>query len=563
MKFRVTLVRVNLVLALAPLACVGEIAVGLPTPRESVTTAPVPPGSVGVDACNEATLARPRVWRLTNLQIQNTLRDGLGSKLPSMGRLPASNRLEGFANRADNLPIDGLLADLLFRISTELADDVVARNAELINCPQGLAGLSAGTCLKDFLDSFALKIWRRPLTDGELSAFSSLYSKTAAQGGSTEAGLRTLVQAFFMSPSFLFRSELGDTQQAGAVTRLTDYELASALSYTLWDTSPDALLMDLARQGKLHDKNILAQQAMRLLGSRERASASLHNFMEQRLYIENLPEKDKDPELFSLYSKEVAADLAEESRLYLDSVIFDPGADRSFKTLFTASHGFVNARTAPIYGIQNRSGDALTRTDLDRAQRRGILTLAGFMASHADPDGTALVDRGRYLREEILCATVPPPPDGNVAALDPKFATADMTGREKFVAHSADPQCNFCHALFDGLGFAMESYDAIGRFRSTDKGKPLDPSGTVPLPSDGTVLAFDNFVDLVDKLADTKDLYSCFSSQYLTYATGRRLGEVKECERQHVADEFERSGFKLDALILSVINTPNFSARRN
>ena len=144
-----------------------------------------------------------------------------------------------------------------------------------------------------------------------------------------------------------------------------------------------------------------------------------------------------------------------------------------------------------------------------------------------------------------------------------KFATADMTGREKFVHTRRVPVCASCHLLFDGLGFAMESYDAIGRFRTTDKGKPLDPSGSVPLPSDGTLLEFDNFVDLVDKLSKTKDLYSCFSSQYLTYATGRRLSEVKECERQLVADEFEKSGYKLDALILSVINTPSFMARKN
>ncbi len=185
------------------------------------------------------------------------------------------------------------------------------------------------------------------------------------------------------------------------------------------------------------------------------------------------------------------------------------------------------------------------------------------MAAHADPDGTALVDRGRYFREEILCASVPPPPEGAAAALDPMFATADMTGREKFALHSTEPACSACHFLFDGLGFAMESYDAIGRFRTTDKGKPLDPSGSVPLPSDGTVLEFKNFVDLVDKLSNTKDLYSCFSSQYLTYATGRKLSEVKECERQIVSDEFEKSGYKLDTLILSVINTPSFMARKN
>jgi hypothetical protein len=546
-------IRTTLVLFLAPFACYGAIS----------DRRPENPPQVTVGACSEATLAKPRVWRLTSLQMKNTLRDTLGSTPPTLDRLPASNRLEGFANRADNLPIDGLLADTYYKIGEELGDDVVRRVAEFVKCPQGMTGLGAGTCLEDFLGTLALKMWRRPLADGEVGAFSTLYTRTAGEGGAPEAGLRTVVQAFFLSPNFLFRSELGHTQEAGEVTYLTDYELASALSYTLWDTAPDAILMDLARQGKLQDKKVLAEQAMRLLASKDEASSSLYNFMQQWLHIENLLEKDKDPELFSLYSREVAADLAEESRLYLDSVIFDPGADRRFKTLFTGNHGFVNARTAPLYGIQNVSGNNLRRTELDKNERRGILTLASFMSSHADPDGTALVDRGRYFREEILCAPVPMPPDGVVVPLDPMFATAEMTGREKFIAHSQNQQCAFCHRLFDGLGFAMESYDAIGRFRTTDKGKPIDPSGTVPLPSDGRELAFDNFVDLVDKLSDTKDLYSCFSSQYLTYATGRLLGDVKECERQLVADEFERSGYMLDALISSVIDTPSFMARKN
>jgi hypothetical protein len=550
------------ILLLAPLACVGEIPAG-PDRGGDPSMTPVNPPAVTVGACGPDTLAKPRVWRLTNLQMKNTLRDALGAAPATLDRLPSLNRLDGFANRADNLPIDGLLADQYFKVGEELADDVLRRSPEFVKCPQGMAGLGAGTCLKDFLSSFGLKMWRRPLTDTEVASFTALYNKTAQEGGAPEAGLRTLVQAFFMSPNFLFRSELGQNQRAGDVTYLTDYELASALSYSLWDTAPDATLLDLARQGKLTDRKVLAEQAMRLLGTKEKASAALYNFMQQWLYIENLQEKDKDPELFSLYSKEVAADLAEESRLYLNSVIFDPGADRSFKTLFTGSYGFVNARTAPLYGIQNVNGTALTRTELNKNERRGILTLASFMASHADPDGTAVVDRGRYFREEILCSTVPPPPEGNVAALDPKFATADMTAREKFIAHSENPTCAACHKLFDGLGFAMEAYDAVGRFRLTDKGKMIDPTGSVPLPSDGTVLQFDNFVDLIDKLANTKDLYSCFSSQYLTYATGRKLSEVKECERQLVADQFEKSGYRLDALILSVINTPSFIARKN
>ncbi len=556
MKF----LRTILVLAIAPAACLGDIGDGTKGPP-SPEGPPTNPPPVAVGACSEATLARPRVWRLTNLQIKNTLRDALGAAPPTVDQLPDLNRLDGYANRADNLPIDGLLADQYFKISEELADDVARRAADFVKCPQGMAGLGTGTCMKDFLSSFALKLWRRPPTDAEVAALTALYGKTAQDGGDPAFGFKSVVQAIFMSPSFLYRSELGHTQNAGEVTYLTDYELASALSYTLWDTAPDAALLDLARQGKLRDKKVLTEQAMRLLGSADRASPSFYNFVQQWLYTEDLLEKDKDPEIFSVYNRDVAADLSEEAHLYLNSVVFDPGADRSFKSLFTNSYGFVSARTAPLYGV-TASGTKPTKTSFNPAERRGLLTLASFMAAHADPDGTALVDRGRYFREEILCAPVPPPPDGAAPPLDPKFATADMTGREKFTQHSENPQCGVCHQLFDGLGFAMESYDAIGRYRTTDKGKQLDPSGQVPLPS-GVTIKFDNFVDLVDQLSKTKDLYSCFSSQYLTYATGRKLSEVKECERELVSNEFERSGYKLDSLIMSVVNTPSFMARKN
>ena len=323
--------------------------------------------------------------------------------------------------------------------------------------------------------------------------------------------------------------------------------------------------MDLAQQGKLRDKKVLAEQAMRLLGTKDKASASLHNFMQQWLYIENLLEKDKDPELFSLYSKEVAADLAEESRLFLNSVIFDPGADRSFKTLFTGSYGFVNARTAPLYGIQNVTGNALTRTELqpDRAPRASSPRPPSWRATPirtAPPWSIAAATSARR-----SCAPrCRLPPEGAAAALDPQFATADMTGREKFALHSTEPACAACHLLFDGLGFAMESYDAIGRFRTTDKGKPLDPSGSVPLPSDGTVARVQQL-----RRPGRQAVEHQGPLQLLLLAVPDLRHRPQARARSRSASgswspsEFEKSGYKLDALILSVINTPSFMARKN
>ncbi len=520
---------------------------------------PVAPPPVAVGTCNEGTLAKPRAWRLTHDQVRNTLRDTLGFVAPAMQAVSAEERLDGYANRSDKLAIAPLLADFYYRASEEVAANVAGRAGEFLTCP--VAQLATGTCFADFARKFGLKMWRRPLEASEITDLTDLYKTAAMQGGTPEAGFKTVVQAFFLSPKFLYRTEIGNSQQAGAVTRLTDFELASALSYTLWDTGPDAGLLDLAAQGRLRDQTVLLNEAKRLLGTTDKASNAFHHFMQQWLYIESLLDKKKDATMFPIYSDQVAADLKEENRRFMNSVLFDPAGDKSLKSLFTATYGFVNARTAALYGVTGVTGNDLVKTELPKAERRGLLTQGSFLAAHADPNGTHLVDRGRYMREEIMCDRIPPP-DPAFAQEDPKLITEDMTGRERFTAHSSNPLCIGCHALFDGLGFAMENYDAIGRFRLTDKNKMIDPTGSVPLPS-GKKIEFKNYIDLIDQLAESTDLYSCFSSQYLTYAAGRALDDVPSCEKKLVFEEFAKSGYKMDALIMAVLKSPSFMARKN
>jgi hypothetical protein len=368
-----------------------------------------------------------------------------------------------------------------------------------------------------------------------------------------------LVEALIISPHFLFRSELGTETAPGAISRLTDWELASELSYTLWDAPPDGPLTALAAAGRLHDPAVLRAQATRLFTTAGRAAPALVSFMRQWLRIDGLASSGKDPHLFPSYDGKTARDLLEENRLYLSSVVFDPAGDSSLRTLLSARYGFLNGRTAKIYGLPKKGGE-LTRTELDPAQRRGLLTEAAFLAAHADADVTRPVDRGKFVREEILCSDVPPPPDA--FKFDPTVITDDMTGREKLTAHAKNPFCARCHALFDGIGFALESYDAVGQWRATDKGKPIDPSGTLPFP-DGSEVRFANFVELVDQLVARPEPYACFASRYLGYASGRRADRLGRCEKARLAETFARSGYRLDALVLAVVESPSFALRRN
>jgi hypothetical protein len=309
--------------------------------------------------------------------------------------------------------------------------------------------------------------------------------------------------------------------------------------------------------GKLHEPATLKAQAQRLFTTSPKARTAFHSFMQQWLETELLTSEPKDTMLFPTFTPQVARDLEEETRLFINGVVFDGGGERSLRTLLTASYGYLNASTARLYG-QTVTGTTLTRTELDPAQRRGLLTQASFLAAHADTNETSVVGRGRYLREQVLCAPVPPPPGD--FKFNEKVITDDMTAREKFTEHAKNPACSSCHALFDVIGFALENYDAVGQYRKTDKGKTIDASGTLPLPSGGEI-AFDNFVDLIDQLSRGSDAYGCFASQYLLYASGQV--SLSDCEREEIARVFKAANYRVDELALSVVTSPRFVTRRN
>ena len=545
-----------LALALA-LGCTGTIPDGKHGPGNDPKD-PDPTGKGGSGGgppspCGTAEIPRARTWRLTNAQFKNTAQAVFGFTGPTTDQLPPDGQPEGFANQADRLSVQPLLASKYLLATDEIAASVVARNGEFLKCP--LAGLGAGTCLHDFLTTTGTKAWRRPLTTAELAKYSALYG-TIAQATGPEGGFKGVVQALILSPNFLFRTELGSDGKPGGTTSLTDHELASAISYMLLDAPPDATLMELAAAGKLHEPATLAAQARRLLAGAQSPSI-IGGFFRQWLYFDTLAGMPKDADLFPLYTPEVVADLLAENQAFLQGVLFDAAGDHSIKTLLTADHGYVNSRTAPLYGVQ-ASGTALVKTPLPATQRRGLLTEAAFIAGASDPDETNLPTRGRIVREQVLCEDVAPPP-GNFSFDEAKI-TPDMLNREKFIVHTTNPACAACHSLFDGIGYAMEQYDPIGRFRTTDKMKTIDPTGTVLL-SDGT-LSFTSYVDFIDQIAKRPQTFQCVATQYNAYATGRAPSTIGQCEAGAIGQAFAEGGYKLDALVAAIVTSPNFTLRR-
>ena len=615
------------------------------------------PAADPLAGCAVADLPKARLWRLTQVQLRNTLRDLFGFAGVAVDSLPAESRLEGFANGSDGLGVPPLLMDKYHTVAEEIASEAVRRSSSLLPCR--LEELGGGPCLRDFLAGFGLRVWRRPLSGAEVTRLAGVYSAAAA---ATDAGngLRSLLKALLLSPNFLFRSELGGAPGPDGMVRLTEFEMAAALSYLFWDTTPDETLLHLASVGRLSEPLVLRAQARRLLRSTPRAAPVFTAFVRQWLKIEDLVRSRKDRKVFPMYGSAVAADLLEENRRFVESVAFDPGGDRRLRTLLTAPYGFVNARTAAIYGLaapeppsRNRrraavaaeaapapggppapaageppapvdedpeqpdpdpaadedappappappapagsnatpaaapatapaiatatsalptapakgtgtaaifiEGTALRAQGLDPGERRGLLTQGAFLAAHSGPDTPKLVARGSLVREQLLCGEVPEPPDD--FKFDEAKITEDMTAREKFSVHATNPFCSRCHALFDSIGFALESYDAIGRFRRTDKNKPIDPSGKLTSPG-GREIQFASFVELVERLADLPETQDCFARQYLTFATGRTAAEVSACEARVVARAFADSGHRLDALMLGVVESPGFFLRR-
>ena len=512
------------------------------------------PGTPSAAPCDPGGVPQARTWRLTNSQFRNTVQAVFGFAGPTSGALPQDGQPDGFSNQSDRLSVSPLLASKYMQATDEIAANVVSRSGDFIKCP--LAGLASGTCLRDFLGSVGTRAWRRPLSPVELTKYNDLFA-SIAKANPPEVAFKGVVQALLLSPNFLFRTELGEPG-SGATTTLTDHELASALSYMLLDGPPDETLMQLAGSGKLRDPATLAAHAKRLLGSGMQAAQNVGSFFRQWLQFDSLKDLTKDNSLFPVYTPELVTDLLGESQALLEAALFDPAGERSVKTLLTASYGYVNSRTAPLYGVQ-ASGTALVKTELPGAQRRGLLTEAAFIAAASDSDDTNLPARGRIVREQALCATVAPPPQA--FTFDETKVTPDMTNREKFITHTSNPACASCHSLFDGIGYAMEQYDPIGRFRTTDKMKTIDTSGTLPLPN--RTLQFSNYVDFIDQISKLPETYACVASQYTAYATGRAPAAISKCEGDAIADAFAQGGYRLDALVAAIVTSPNFALRRN
>ena len=341
---------------------------------------------------------------------------------------------------------------------------------------------SGTACVERIVTNVAHRAWRRPVGKEEIAPLMRLVSSTVQQGLSLEDGIQTAIEAILVSPQFLFRIERDpDPSNAARIHRVSDVELASRLSYFLWSSMPDDELLSVAEQGRLSRPEVLEAQTRRMIAD-PRSSALSANFAGQWLELRNLDSIQPDPKKFPDWTPELKEAMRTESRMFFDAVFRE---NRPASDFLDARYTFLNELLARFYGIDGVSGPEFRRVELSTEQRGGVLGQAAVLAVSSYPSRTSVVLRGKYVLENIL-GSPPPPQPANVPSIDDGTIGATLSVRQRMEQHRSDPICASCHSKMDPIGFGLENYDAIGKWRDAEGKFPVDSSGTLP---DGTVFA--------------------------------------------------------------------------
>jgi len=405
-------------------------------------------------------------------------------------------------------------------------------------------GVDDTACWTNILEPLMRRAWRRAVEPFEVETAVSLAVEAATATDSVDVGIELGIGFVLQSPFFLYRVELGDGEA------LNDYELASRLSFFVWNSPPDDVLLAAAAAGELTTADGLALHAERMLAD-PKARLGFRAFFEDYLQLAELDYLSKDPTIYTTYTEALGPSSAEETLLLLDYLMFDVEAD--FRALLTTTTTFVNPTLAAIYEIPAPSASGFARVNFEPdGPRAGLLGHAGFLASHAHPTSTSVTLRGKAVRNILLCQEIPIPPVGVDTSIPEPSGTAP-TMRDRVAEHLQDPSCTGCHLLTDPIGLALENFDSLGRFRETDNGYAIDASG------DLDSVEFDNARGLGRAIAAHPAFTKCMTRTMARYALGRI--ESSEEAASHILtleSRFENSGYRLKTLALEIISSPMF-----
>jgi len=504
--------------------------------------------------CMDADVGPTSLRRLTAEQYDHTIRDLLGLDGGYTAEFSPDERIGAFKSNG-NAAVVELQVEEYMDAAEAVATDATTDLTVLLPCDAA----TGDACAEQFLGDFAMRAYRRPLEAGELDRVLAVYqSGKDASDGDMQSGLRVAIAAVLQSPFFLYHVEFGQPSAGDDVVPLGNYELASRLSYFLWDSMPDDALFDAAATGSLETADGVREQVDRMLAS-PKAQETIASFHQQWLGVDELEHVEKDPELFPLYDSTLAASMKDDVASFAQWVITE--GDGNLQTLLTANVTLTDdPRLHELYGVVPPEGRLPGEPiELPADQRAGLLTMPGVLAEHAHPDQTSPILRGVLLRQEFLCQQLPPPPPDvdNV----PPSPSPDATTREQFAQHTEDPACSGCHVQIDPLGFGLEAYSSVGAFRTEeDNGLPIDDLGEVVLSDvDGE---FQGGVELAGKLAESEFVQDCVSRQWFRYALGRIETEADSCALDGIAEAFNESDQDVRVLLREIALSSAFRFRK-
>ncbi|MGB8330520.1 MAG: DUF1592 domain-containing protein, partial [Polyangiales bacterium] len=468
------------------------------------------------------------IRRMTRFEYNNTVRDLLGDTSNPADVLPPEEEVAGFNNQAAALTSSDLLIEQYMKVAEEISARAVRDLDSLMpDCDPVLDG--EDTCALSFIESFAKRAFRRPVSQAEVARLKTVFDWAVNDPdlGRFEDGIQVVIEATLQSPSFLYRPELGaETTIEGDVVPFTSWEMATKLSYMLWNTMPDGELFAAAEADELRTKEQIAAQATRMLED-DKARDLIRNFHTQWLLLTQLDTITKDSGVYPAYDGSLRSLWKQEIQTFVEQVILE--GDGRLETLLTADYGFMNEDLASFYGddvVDSVTGSAFQRVQLDPERRAGLLTSAGLLATHANANQSSPVFRGKFVREQLMCNTLPPPPADLVVV--PPELDPDKTTKEQFEEIGANPACAGCHTLMNPIGFIFEHYDGIGQWRDQQNGKQIDATGEV-IQTDDIDGLYDGAPELASALAGSTQVQECVASQWFRFAYNRTVSPEDSC----------------------------------
>ena len=495
--------------------------------------------------------AGPVLKRLTQTQYANTIHDLFGADVVVPDNLEPDAPSEGLLQVGAG--VNALSAygveryeDAAYSVAEQALGDEAAR-ARLVPC--AAAGPQDDACARTVLDALGRLAWRRSLTADESDRLVGLTGVAGVALGDFDEGLACGIAALLQSPNFVYRVELGEEDPgAPGLLRYTDSEMATRLAYFLWNTTPDEALLTAADAGELTTDAGLAAQLDRMLAD-PRSEDGLRAFFGDMLTLYELDELNKDPTVFVHMSADVGPAAREET---LQGLTWLVSQDGDYRDLFTTRTAFLDRKLAAIYGVPAPSPDGFAQTELpDDGRRRGILGQVSFLALQSHAANTSVTRRGLFVREVLLCQSLPSPPAGLNTSI-PEATDAAPTMRDRVAQHLADPSCAGCHLSMDPIGLGLENFDGLGGWRDSENGVVIDASGDL----DG--VAYADAWALGQALHDHPNTGPCLARTLFQYAGGHLVAAGETELLDWHAQGFAEAGYSVQFLLRDLVASPGF-----